>query len=131
MSLLGTFRHALAGVAAAEEEFGTTANNAVLETGDLRLLGREGHVCQMFRSWQIPELVGSAGGILLEVAASNWASLGDQDALATLEADLERWRNFLEHEERACHEPGALDGGTHILFAARPEVQQSDQHGPD
>lgn len=62
MSLLGTFRHALAGVAAAEEEFGTTANNAVLETGDLRLLGREGHVCQMFRSRQIPELVESAGG---------------------------------------------------------------------
>jgi SAM-dependent methyltransferase len=121
MSLLGTFRDSLAGIVAAEEEFGTTANNAVLNTGDLRLLGRDsGHICQMYRSRDIPGLVEQADGELIEIAASNWASLGDRDALARIAADPQRWETFLEHEERACQEPGALDGGTHILFAARP-----------
>jgi hypothetical protein len=110
MSLLGTFRHTLAGVVAAEEEFGVAANNAVLETGDLRLLGRAGHICRMFRSGQIPQLVADAGGLMTEISASNWASLGDQHALARLAADPERWARFLDHEERACREPGALDG---------------------
>jgi SAM-dependent methyltransferase len=120
MSLLGSFRYALAGIVAAEEEFGAEANNAVLETGDLRLLGRGGHICRMFRSRQIPELVEQAGGLLSDIAASNWASLGDPTALARIAADPRRWSNFLDHEERACREPGALDGGTHILFTARP-----------
>jgi SAM-dependent methyltransferase len=124
MSLLGSFRHALAGVVAAEEEFGAAANNAVLATGDLRLLGRPGHICQMFRSRQIPELVVDAGGFLEEIAASNWASLGDQNTLARLAANPERWATFLDHEEKACREPGAIDGGTHILFAARPLGQR-------
>ncbi|MFC4012790.1 hypothetical protein ACFOY2_36540 [Nonomuraea purpurea] len=47
----------------------------------------------------------------------NWATLGDPDALAALESDPDRWARFLEHEIAACQEPGALDGGTHILFA--------------
>lgn len=120
MSLLGSFRHLLAGVVAAEEEFGTEANDAVLATGDLRLLGRDGHTCQMYRSREVACLVERARGQLVEIAASNWASLGDQDAVARIAADPDRWVRFLNHEERACREPGALDGGTHILFAARP-----------
>lgn len=120
MSLLGTFRHLLAGIAAAEQEYGIEANNAVLETGDLRLLGRPGgHICQMLRADQVPGLVEEAGGQLAQIAASNWASLGDPDTLSEIAADPARWSNFLDHEERACMAAGALDGGTHILFAAR------------
>jgi hypothetical protein len=61
-----------------------------------------------------------AGAGLLAASTSNWASLGDTEALADLEADPERWARFLEHEVAACSERGALDGGTHILFAASP-----------
>ena len=60
------------------------------------------------------------GGRLLAASASNWASLGDAETLADLEADPARWARFLEHEVAACSERGALDGGTHILFAASP-----------
>jgi len=35
-----------------------------------------------------------------------------------LEVGAARWSRFLEHEVAACAQPGALDGGTHILFAA-------------
>jgi len=70
MSLLGSFRHLLAGVVAAEEEFGTAVNEAVLTTGDLRLLGGDGgHQCQMYRSREVLGLIEQAGGALVEIAA--------------------------------------------------------------
>ncbi|MEV0381050.1 hypothetical protein [Nonomuraea sp. NPDC050643] len=101
---------------------GEDANDLILRTGDLRhgpAQGGQDHVCQMFRSRDLGDLIRAAGGEMVAAAASNWASLGDLDALAVLEADPDRWARFLEHEIAACQEPGALDGGTHILFAAR------------
>ncbi|HYH30067.1 MAG TPA: methyltransferase domain-containing protein [Pseudonocardia sp.] len=101
-SLLGTWRHDLPA------------------SGDPRRLGIDGHPVRMFRWHDVVALVDDAGGVLVDGSASNWASLGDRDTLARLEADRERWRRFLEHEVAACAEPGVRDGGTHILFACRP-----------
>ncbi|MDQ3631747.1 MAG: hypothetical protein M3417_10870 [Actinomycetota bacterium] len=72
----------------------------------------------MFRWSDIQALLGRAGGRPIAASASNWASLGDEPALARLEADAGRWERFVGHEVTACAQPGALDGGTHILFAA-------------
>ena len=112
MSLLGTWRQFLPGVIAADPD------DVVLISGDLRLLGGQ-HQCRLYRWSDIPPWVHRCGGELLAGSASGWASHGDPAALATLEADLRRWRQFLDQETRACAEPGARDGGTHILFAAR------------
>ncbi|MPZ66256.1 MAG: methyltransferase domain-containing protein [Pseudonocardiaceae bacterium] len=122
MSLLGTWRHSLPAVIALAQTVGEDANDAVLRTGDLRHVVSEGdgHVCQMFRHADVAAIVDRAGGLLLDSSASNWASLSDAEALATLEADPDRWGRFLDHEIAACAQPGARDGGTHILFAARP-----------
>jgi hypothetical protein len=119
MSLLGSWRHFLAGVVRDTEEFGDDANNLVFTTGDLRYFGQQ-HICQMYCASDVERLVAQCGGELLAMSSSNWSSLGDVDALATLESDPARWANFLEQEIRACREPGALDGGTHLLFAAQP-----------
>jgi hypothetical protein len=116
MSLWGAWRHHLAGVVTSADTVGEDLNDAVLRTGDLRHTGGD-HVCRMFRSHELKELASRTGAMLESVSASNWASLGDQDALAVLEADPDRWSRFLEHEVRACAEPGVVDGGTHILFA--------------
>jgi SAM-dependent methyltransferase len=118
MSLLGSWRYFLRGVVEDTNVAGEAANDLVLTTGDLRHFGTE-HVCRMFRASDVSELVTTNGAELLAMSASNWASLGDADALSELESDPDRWGNFLEHEIRACGEPGALDGGTHLLFAAR------------
>ncbi len=118
MSLLGTWRHLLEDVITVAETFGDDANDAILRTGDLRHIGGA-HVCQMFRASEITNLVRRCGGELLAMSASNWASLDKPEALAVLESDPDRWRRFLEHEVAACAEPGAVDGGTHLLFAAR------------
>ena len=118
MSLLGTWRHLLEDVISVAETFGDDANDAILRTGDLRHIGG-GHVCQMFRASDITKLVQRCGGEMLAMSASNWASLDKPEVLTTLESDPDRWRRFLEHEVAACAEPGAVDGGTHLLFAAR------------
>jgi SAM-dependent methyltransferase len=118
MSLLGTWRYFLRGTVEDTKEWGENANDLVLETGDLRHFGAP-HVCQMFRSHEIADMVSRSGATLLAMSASNWASLADEDVLLELEVDPDKWTRFLNHEVSACSESGVLDGGTHLLFAAR------------
>ena len=120
MSLLGSWRYFLRGVIEDTQRVGEAANELVLTTGDLRHFGGK-HVCQMFRSTDIEVLVRRCGGSLVGMSASNWASLADGDVISQLEGDDDRWASFLNHEVAACAEPGAVDGGTHILFAAHPD----------
>jgi SAM-dependent methyltransferase len=118
MGLLGSWRYFLGGVVEETKLYGDEANDRVFDTGDIRHMPT-GHTCQMFRSHEIVDLVNACGGEMLAMSASNWASLGDPELLSVLEADPNQWARFLDKEVRACAEPGAVDGGTHILFAAR------------
>jgi SAM-dependent methyltransferase len=117
MSLLGTWRFFLRGVVDETKFAGEDANDLVLSTGDLRHM-RSVHVCRMFRSRDVASLVARCGATLLAMSASNWASLEDPEILIEIETNPDSWSRFLEHEVTACAEPGALDGGTHLLFAA-------------
>ena len=116
MSTLGTWRAFLPGVLTVAEEIGEDANDRVVRTGDLRVAGMA-HQCQMYRSDEIIALIERSGGDVLAMSASNWASLGNDDALATIESDPVRWQHFLDNEAHACAQPGAWDGGTHIIAA--------------
>lgn len=116
MSSLGTWRRYLPGVTRVAETIGENAHDRVLATGDLRGIG-QAHECRMFRASELGPWAEAAGGRLVAASASNWASLGDTEVLKALEADPVRWRHFLQNEVNACREPGALDGGTHILLA--------------
>lgn len=120
MSTLSSWRHLLADVVDLGERVGEDAADAALRTGDLRHVQPtgEGHICRMFRWSELRDLVNAAGGTVRDACASNWASLGDAEALARLEANPDRWTRFLQQELNACREPGALDGGTHVIFAA-------------
>ena len=122
MSLLGSWRYFLGGVIEEAKLYGDDANDLVFDTGDMRHIGA-GHVCQMFRSREIVDLLHECGGEVLAMSASNWTSLGDVALLAELEADPDQWSRFIDKEVRACAEPGAVDGGTHILFAARASTR--------
>lgn len=126
MSMLGTWRAQLPGVAQVAAAVGEDANDLVLTTGDLRHVPGAAHVCQMFRAHQIADLASAAGGHVVALSASNWASLGDRDVLESLETEPDRWSRFLDHEVAACAEPGAVDGGTHILFAAQCSGSRQD-----
>jgi SAM-dependent methyltransferase len=116
MSWLGSWRYFLRGALEDMKVVGEDANDLMLTTGDLRH-SQTSHVCQMFRARDISALVATSGGEMAAMSSSNWASLSDADVLEELEADPDRWERFLRHEIAACGEPGALDGGTHILFS--------------
>jgi SAM-dependent methyltransferase len=109
MSTLGSWRHKLPEITGWAEIHGEDANDAILRTGDFRQAMTDGqsHVCRMFRWSEITALVEEAGGVLVEGSASNWASLAEPDVLARIEADPDRWRRFLAHEEDACRQPGS------------------------
>lgn len=118
MSTLGSYRHLISEATDIIVAYGDDVNDAVLRTGDLRPVQPAGHVCTMYRAEQIPGLVAKAGGTLAGISASNWSSLGDPQALARLEADPAHWTRFLDNETWACRQPGCLNGGTHLIFAA-------------
>jgi len=113
MSLLGSWRYFLP---FATSQIVSHEFDQVMTTGDLRF-AQDDHVCQMFRSSDVVAMVERCGGELVAQSASNWASLSDPDALESIEAEPEHWERFLAQEIRACAEPGAVDGGTHLLFA--------------
>jgi SAM-dependent methyltransferase len=115
MSLLGAWRHFLPAVLELTDE----DHDHILATGDLRRAQPDGHVAQLYRASDVRALIERAGATTLALSASNWASLDHPEATALVEESPSRWQRFLDQEARACAEPGALDGGTHILFACR------------
>lgn len=126
MSTLGTWRFFLADIIDQAALIGQDATDAIFETGDLRHSGpHTRHVCQMFRSRELTALVSDCDARLLAISASNCSSMTDETILARIVADPDHWRQFIDHELSACREPGALDGGSHILFAA----EQTTHHG--
>lgn len=114
MSWLGSWRHFLAAAMEDERTVGEDAFDLMLTTDDLRH-SQTTHVCQMFRSRNLSQLVTACNGEMAAMSSSNWASLNDPDVLNELEVDVDRWERFLQHEVAACAEPGALEGGTHSL----------------
>jgi SAM-dependent methyltransferase len=121
MSTLGSYRHFLAGVVELAERYGADVTDRILASGDLRETQPPGsgqHTCRMFRSRDVTAMIEATGARLTAMSASNWASLGDVAALDRLASDADKWRRFVDQEVAMCAEPGAVDGGTHILFAA-------------
>lgn len=121
MSTLGGYRFFFPAVVETGKEFGEDANDRIVETGDLRETQPPGsglHTCKMFRSDEIAAMVDRLGADMLAMSASNWASLGDQEVLEELASDQERWGRYVLREIWAGSQPGAIDGGTHLMFAA-------------
>jgi hypothetical protein len=115
-------RHFLPVVASELGDYGREVYGQIMETGDLREIGKsnpDSHTCRMFRWHEIVEMIEATDSTLITASASNWMSLGDQDTLAQLERDPDNWQWFLDWEARLCREPGALDGGTHTIFAVQ------------
>jgi SAM-dependent methyltransferase len=119
MTTIGTLRAFLPTVVDDIGTFGAEVTDRVVHSGDLRHLPGDGHRCRMFRWREIEEMIGRLRCTLLAVSASNATSTGDPAALERLAADPDLWQHFLDWEEELAREPGALDGGTHTIFAVR------------
>lgn len=111
MSLLGSARAFFDSFRELVERFGWEhAVAGVFGTGVLDAELNDGHVTRLYRWREVEELLRHHPCRLLAASASNYLSVAWEDEFA---AD-ERW---LEVELAACREPGALDGGTHIVVA--------------
>ncbi len=117
MSLVGTTRFLMPNVLREVEAGGVQGIDHVIQTGDLRPSQPTGHVCQMYRWREVEALIAEAPCRLLAASASSAISPERAELLVRVAADPELWTRFLDWEERLAQEPGALDGGTHILFA--------------
>ncbi len=116
MSLIGSFRYFFGGVVDEIERFGIDVMDRVIHTGEQRHLA---HQCRMFRWSEIEHMLSRLPCQLLVASASNATSLGDAAALGQLENKPNLWARLLDWEDELAQEAGALDGGTHILFAIR------------
>ncbi len=106
MSLLGAARAFFAAFPEVIEEFGWERAVAdIWATGDLPGDINRGHVCRLYRWSDLERLISTHPCRVVAASASNFLSVTN-----------ESWDDrFLEVELQACREPGALDGGTHIV----------------
>src|SRR5262245_17030449 len=106
MSLLGAARAFFSAFPQLIEEFGwDRAVDEIFETRDLGADINKGHVCRLYRWSDLQRLVEPHACRIVAASASNFLSVQN-----------ESWDDrFLELEIAACREPGALDGGTHIV----------------
>jgi cyclopropane fatty-acyl-phospholipid synthase-like methyltransferase len=118
MSLLGSTRAFLPGILGADPAQGTLRIAQVLATGDLPR-DVNGHECHLFRWRDLQALLGRYGTIVA-ASAANFLSVQNEAAIAA--ASAEQRARLLEWELELGREPGALDGGTHILAVVQRPV---------
>ena len=76
----------------------------------------------MFRWSEFEALLSKHSCEIVADSASNFLSLGNDEALSIIASDPAKsatWQAFLSWETEYCKEPGALDGGTHIIAVVK------------
>jgi len=96
------------------------AVDELMRTGDQRAVGANGVArFQHFTLGRLRAVLASAGGELVETSASNWLTADASPLVSGAEADPQVWDWLVDTEELTCRAPGAVEGGPHMLFAAR------------
>jgi SAM-dependent methyltransferase len=108
MSLLGAARAFFDQLLPLIDQFGwDRAVTDIFDTGDLDGEINNGHVCRLYRWSTLEALLARHPCRIVAASAANFLSVANDG-----------WdERFLELEIEMCREPGALDGGTHILVA--------------
>jgi SAM-dependent methyltransferase len=119
MSLAGATRKFLPGIVKWARERSLEEIDHVIRTGDQAGDIGAGHVCHMYRWAELEALLRRHSCTIVAASAANFLSVNQHDALAEIESDPVLWEKFLGWELDACRQPGALDGGTHIIAVVR------------
>ncbi|HEX2193964.1 MAG TPA: class I SAM-dependent methyltransferase [Candidatus Limnocylindria bacterium] len=120
MSLLGTCRRFLADCLATARQHGPETVRELLATGDQIGALAGGHTCHLYRWAELEALLRRHPCEVVDVAAANFLAIGGNEALLppVLE-DAALWEAYLAWEVECCRQPGAVDGGTHIIAVVR------------
>lgn len=119
MSLVGATRRFLLPVLEVAREHGVAIADEVIRTGDLAEAAFGAHRCHMYRWSELEALLLAHQYEIEEASASNFLTVGHEATLQDLPRDGGLWEALLRWEIQCCREPGARDGGTHIIVAAR------------
>jgi ubiquinone/menaquinone biosynthesis C-methylase UbiE len=119
MSCLGTYHHLIGLVFEMSEEIGLEEFDELTMTGDVlgKLADQGTHQCHMFRWSEFRETLSRHPVEILDASSANFLSTGisNEEYLTKLMEDPEKWNVFLKWELDFCKEPGAIDGGTHMI----------------
>ncbi len=117
MSLWGTLHRHLAAL----KDLPLWSMKSIVESGDLTPENdpTSPHKCHMFQSVELANLLERHGFNVEALAASNALSTNLEPLLLELRQQPERWQALLDLESQATAQPGYVDGGTHLIVAAR------------
>jgi SAM-dependent methyltransferase len=115
MSLVGATRKFSASVVKWARERSLAEVERVIRTGDQTGDIARLHHCHMYRWAELAALFKRHACVLVAASATNFLSVNQKEALGDLLDDPVLWPTFLRWEREFCREPGALDGGTHII----------------
>lgn len=122
MSLLGTARRYLPDLFEEANRFGLGLVDREVSTGDLPPETTGGQPMRLYRWADLESLLQRHRCDIVASSAANFLSVGNDAALLPVLSDEPLWSTFLEWELRACEQPAARDGGTHIIVVVRKPV---------
>jgi len=117
MSLWGTLHRHLAAL----RDLPLSSMASIVASGDLTSENdpTSPHHCHMFHSQELVALLERHHFTIEAVAASNALSTNLEPLLLELRHMDDRWQALLHLERQATAQPGYIDGGTHLIVAAR------------
>jgi len=134
MSLVGSVRHFLGPCLGLAREHGTAVIADLLATHDqvgaVAGTRRGPHVFRYYTWATLQALLRRHPCTIVDASAANFLAVGNNEALLepmlrevqeTGSSDL--WQAYLAWEVECCRQPGAIDGGTHIIAVVQKEPQ--------
>jgi SAM-dependent methyltransferase len=120
MSLLGGIHAFLPGVIRITHDAGVAPMERLIASGDqFEDAVAEGHLLHFYRSHELRALLERQGGDVVALSATNFLAVGHDALLTGILEEEALWEALLRWELEFCQQPGALDGGTHLIAVAR------------
>lgn len=119
MSLYGSLRAFLPGVSEEIDAYGVEETEAIVQTGFLRPPHSTLGPMHLYTWDDLQTLLSRHPCEIVAASAANFLSVGNNQTCEQWLSDPSMWRRFLRWEVQACAQPGALDGGTHLIAVVR------------
>lgn len=119
MSLHGSLRAFLPGVAEEIDVYGVEATQAIVDSGFLPPPHSTHGPLHLYTWNELESLLSRHRCEIVAASAANFLSVGNDPTCEKWLADPSMWDRFLRWEVQACAQPGALDGGTHLIAVVR------------
>lgn len=116
MSRFGALKAFLPGAADEIDTYGLEEMQAIVDTGFLPDNHSTLGPVHLYTWMELRQLLGRHPCTIVAASAANFLSVGNTETCERwLHDDPAVWERFLEWEVIACAQPGAIDGGTHII----------------